>query len=84
MRVIAAPAIALMMVTSASAWAGTTPSGSTTVERKQTTTVERDEDGEYGNWGLLGILGLGGLAGLLGRNDRYRDRNPDGTFTTKK
>jgi hypothetical protein len=57
----------------------TTSPNNTTVERKQTTTVERDDDDFDLGW--LGLLGLGGLAGLLGKRDHtHRERNPDGTY----
>jgi MYXO-CTERM domain-containing protein len=56
-----------------------TAPNNTTVERRQTTTVDHDDD-DRGLWGLLGLLGLGGLAGLT-RKDRVR--NPDGTFSRK-
>jgi len=57
-------AIAVLLATTAPALAT-----NATVERKQTTTVERDND-DHGDWGLLGLLGLAGLAGLLRRDKR--------------
>jgi MYXO-CTERM domain-containing protein len=65
-------AVVLTLLTAAPALAT-----NSTVERKQTTTVERD-DGDFGDWGLLGLLGLAGLAGLMRRKTGYTDADYPG------